>query len=92
MLSIFGLKAKVFFGKITNWGTFTEEEFKVHKIWDPTHPYYGEFVRAVNAVVLKKQVFHNLQEFIKFKESKILRSSLVMIAKIPNTEISNPDN
>lgn len=70
MLSIFGLKAKVFFGKITNWGTFTEEEFKVHKIWDPTHPYYGEFVRAVNAVVLKKQVFHNLQEFIKFKESK----------------------
>lgn len=68
--SIFGDKSKVFFGKITNWGTFTEEEFKKHKIWSKDHPYYGEFVRMVNSVVLKKYVFHNLQEFIKFKQSK----------------------
>ena len=70
MIKNFGVKAQVFFGKITNWGTFTEEEFKKHKIWDSNHPYHGEFLKTVNSVVLKRQVFHNLHEFIKFKESK----------------------
>ena len=33
----------------------------------------------------------NKSPLLKFKESKMFRSSLVMIAKIPNTEIINPD-
>ena len=33
----------------------------------------------------------NKSPLLKFKVSKIFRSSLVIIAKIPKTEISNPD-
>lgn len=65
MKSIFGTKAHVFFGKINNWGTFTDDEFKDLQIWDKSHPDHDNFVREFNKVALDPQCFHNLQEFIK---------------------------
>lgn len=69
MKSIFGKKAKVFFGKINNWGTFTNEEFDDLQIWRETHPQYEDFITEFNKVCLDDQVFHNMQEFIKTKKS-----------------------
>ncbi len=64
MTSIFGSKVNVFYGKINNWGTFTNSEYLDHKIWDESHPLYDDFVKELNSFVLKDKVWHNLQEFV----------------------------
>jgi organic radical activating enzyme len=64
MYSIFGNKLNVFFGKITNWGTFTNDEYKEHKVWDESHPFYNDFVNEVNSFILNDKIWHNLQEFL----------------------------
>jgi hypothetical protein len=71
MISIFGKKVEVFYGKINNWGTFTNEIFIDHKIWDTNHPEYLEFVDVVNSFLPTNQCWHNLQEFIKPKKDLI---------------------
>lgn len=64
MISIFGKKVNIFYGKINNWGTFTNEEYLSHKIWDESHPLYNDFVNEINSFVLKDKVWHNLQEIV----------------------------
>jgi MoaA/NifB/PqqE/SkfB family radical SAM enzyme len=64
MFSIFGKKVNVFFGKITNWGTFNEGEFKLKQIWDTEHPEHGLFKEHFNKIWKKENLFHNLYEFI----------------------------
>lgn len=68
MKSIFGKRTHVFFGKINNWGTFTEEQFKELQVWDESHPDYNDFIIEFNKVCLDDQVFHNMQEFITTKK------------------------
>lgn len=64
MLGIFGSKVNVFFGKITNWGTYSENDFKLHKIWDSEHPEFNDFVKELNITLPANQGWTNLQEFI----------------------------
>jgi hypothetical protein len=71
MLSIFGKKVNVFYGKINNWGTFTEQEYEMEKVWDESHPDYHDFVREVNSFIPAQQCWHNLQEFILQKQNLI---------------------
>lgn len=71
MHSIFGNKLNVFFGKITNWGTFSDTEFQLHKIWDKDHPDHQDFINELNKIGLKDDVWHNMQEFIN-KERKLI--------------------
>ena len=71
ILQIFGKKALVFYGKINNWGTFSDTQFKEHKIWDNIHPEYDKFIDEVNSFLPAKQVFNNLQEFMGKKTELI---------------------
>lgn len=71
MKEIFGLKTKVFFGKINNWGTFTTEQFEILKVWDPKHSEHQEFLDEFNKVSKDPFVFHNLHEFLEVKKSII---------------------
>ena len=71
MYSIFGDKVSIFFGRITNWGTFTENEFSIVKVWDKSHPEHEMFKDELNRVWRKKKVFHNLSEFIEYKKTLI---------------------
>lgn len=64
MYSIFGNKVNVFFGKITNWGTFSEGEFKLKQVWDVNHPEHHLFKKEFNKVWKNQNLFHNLYEFI----------------------------
>jgi hypothetical protein len=64
MYSIFGKKVNVFFGKITNWGTFSEGEFKLKQVWDINHPEHELFKINFNKIWKNSNVFHNLYEFI----------------------------
>jgi hypothetical protein len=63
MYSIFDKKVGVFFGKITNWGTFSDDEFKLKQVWDVNHPEHELFKNEFNKISKNKYLFHNLHEF-----------------------------
>ena len=71
MKSIFSKKVHVFFGKINNWDTFTEGQFKLKKVWDIDHPEHDFFKKEFNKVWRDTQVFHNMYEFIEVKKEII---------------------
>ena len=71
MYGIFGDKVNVFFGKITNWGTFSEGEYQLKKVWDETHPEHNKFLIEFNKVWKYPRVFHNMYEFIDYKKTLI---------------------
>ena len=72
MKSILKEKCRVFYGKVTNWGTFTPEQFEKIKIWDPLHPNHIDFIKEFNKVSLDPFVFHNLHEFVQKDNTKLL--------------------
>lgn len=71
MTEIFGKKAHIFFGKVNNWGTFTEGQFNLLKVWDVNHPEHNEFRNEFNKVWKHPQVVHNMHEFIEIKKGLI---------------------
>jgi MoaA/NifB/PqqE/SkfB family radical SAM enzyme len=64
MYSIFRKKVDVFFGKITNWGTFSEGEFKLKQVHNIEHPEHQLFKNEFNKIWKNQNLFHNLYEFI----------------------------
>jgi 3D (Asp-Asp-Asp) domain-containing protein len=71
MTEIFGNKVNIFFGKIVNWGTYSDEEFKEHQVWSDNHPNHGEFVEILNKTLPHQKSFTNLQEFMTSERSLI---------------------
>ena len=51
-------------GKITNWGTFSEGEFKLKQVHDIEHPEHQLFKNEFNKIWKNQNLFHNLYEFI----------------------------
>jgi MoaA/NifB/PqqE/SkfB family radical SAM enzyme len=72
MYSIFGKKVNVFFGKITNWGTFSDGEFKIKQVWDASHPEHKKFVDRFNKIWMKPNLFHNMYEFIDTSKKSLI--------------------
>jgi MoaA/NifB/PqqE/SkfB family radical SAM enzyme len=72
MYSIFRKKANVFFGKITNWGTFSEGEFKLKQVWDIEHPEHQLFKKEFNKICGNQNLFHNLYEFIDITNKTLI--------------------
>jgi MoaA/NifB/PqqE/SkfB family radical SAM enzyme len=72
MYSIFGKKVNVFFGKITNWGTFSEAEFKLKQVWDSNHPEHELFKKEFNKIGRNTNLFHNLYEFIDTTHTNLI--------------------
>jgi MoaA/NifB/PqqE/SkfB family radical SAM enzyme len=64
MYSIFGKRVNVFFGKITNWGTFSEDEYKLKQVWDIEHSKHLLFKKEFNKLWKNTNLSHNLYEFI----------------------------
>lgn len=69
--SIFKNKTKVFFGRITNWGTFSDGQFKLIDVGDTTHPEHKLFLDKFKKVSTNPYVFHNMYEFLDIKKSII---------------------
>lgn len=61
---------KIFYGKINNWGTFSDEEFKEHEVDRKDHPEYNTFVEEFNKVFPNKYIFTNLQQHLIVKRPK----------------------
>ena len=64
MISKFKEKASIYYGKITNWGTFTEEQFLKEQIWNSEHPEHQEFVKEIQRTLPAGQAWTNAQEFL----------------------------
>ena len=71
MISIFGTKVNVYYGKITNWGTFDAVQFQDLEVWNKSHPNHLEFVKELNSTLPAKQAWTNMQEFINPHKSII---------------------
>ena len=69
MNEIFNGRCIIYFGKITNWGTYTDGQFTLKKIWDETHPEFNCFITELNKVNAVKGVYHNMNEFIINKKT-----------------------
>ena len=37
----------LYFGKITNWGTFTADQYRAKAVFQPAHPFHRDFVAAM---------------------------------------------
>jgi MoaA/NifB/PqqE/SkfB family radical SAM enzyme len=70
--SIFGEKTKVFYGRLTNWGTFSDERFKFLDVADKNHPEHSFFLVEFNKIAVNPFVFHNLHNFIEKQENKLI--------------------
>jgi len=57
---IIGKKANVYYSKILNWETFSDDEYLNHQAWNPLHPKYCEFVDEVNRTLPANNVWSNL--------------------------------
>ncbi len=68
---IFGNKTKVFFGRITNWGTFSDETFKMIDVGNVLHPEHALFLDEFKKVATNPYVFHNMYDLIEIKKSII---------------------
>jgi hypothetical protein len=50
----------VFYNRVVNWGTFTEEGFKTLDIGDPNHPDYEKLLDEYKKLPLANNIRHNL--------------------------------
>lgn len=50
----------VFYGTLTNWGTFTEEEFIETDISNPNHRLFPELIKRYNSLPKTERIRHNL--------------------------------
>ena len=64
MMKIFNNKVDVYFGKILNWGTYSESEFKIKNICDEAHPEFNMFLNNLNKVNKKYKCLHNMHDII----------------------------
>lgn len=69
--SIFERKTVVFFGRINNWGTFSENQFKLIDVVNESHPEYSLFLKEFSKVSKNPYVFHNMYELIDKQKSLI---------------------
>jgi len=47
---------QVFFQKVANWGTFSDEEYRKRCIYDESHPQFNEFYKIITSDILKKEI------------------------------------
>ena len=64
MTKIFGKKAMIFFKKITNWGTFTSDEFFLKEIHNPNHPEFNLFLLQLAKIDKKDNCIHNFHDIV----------------------------
>jgi len=61
----------IFFNRITNWGTFSEADFKFKDVSNPEHKKHTEFLEILNEVAVQPNVLHNFDNLIDVKKSLI---------------------
>lgn len=65
MMTIFNNKVDVYFNKITNWGTYNDDEFKLKQIWNESHSEFNLFLHQLNKINKKYKCIHNMHDIIE---------------------------
>ena len=65
MIGIFGKRSTIYFGKIINWGTFSDDEFKQHQVHNPDHVEFQDFIKELNNTLPAENSFHNFGEYLQ---------------------------
>lgn len=73
MYGIFGNKAHIFFKKISNWGTYTDEEFFYKEIHNPSHPEFNIFLLQLMKIDNKPNCLHSFHDVIDKHTKKKLK-------------------
>ena len=61
----------IYFGKIANWGTYTDEEYLVKQIWNEKHENFQDFLKELAKVAIKFRSTNNMNDIIdKYKLNK----------------------
>lgn len=68
---IFPNKIDIFYGRITNWGTYSNETFNDIDVTNIKNEHHTEFINEFNKVCNLQYVSHNLHEFINTKKTLI---------------------
>jgi hypothetical protein len=61
--SIFGNTNKnwrIFYNRVVNWGTFTNDQFKQVDVCDPKHPDYSKLMREYKKLTNLDKISHNI--------------------------------
>lgn len=62
MTTIFNGKARIFFKKIDNWGTYTNEQFFDKEIFNEGHPLFNMFLLQLAKIDKKHNCIHNFHD------------------------------
>jgi len=74
LISNLAPSAKIIFNKITNWGTYSDQEFKIKEIYNESHPEFNLFLNELSKVALKDKVLKtNMNDIIE----KYLKKNLI---------------
>jgi len=58
----------IYYGKILNWGTYSEEEYINKQIWNENHTQFNDFLTELSKIAGKPRIFTNLNDIIdKYK-------------------------
>ena len=71
MTSILKEKVSIFYGRINNWGTYSNEEYNNQAVHLVDHPLHTDFVKELNKVIPGKNAWTNLQEFVSHNKTLI---------------------
>jgi MoaA/NifB/PqqE/SkfB family radical SAM enzyme len=55
----------IYFSKINNWGTYTDEEFRIKEIFKEYHPDFNLFLEELSKITLKYNVVTNMNDIIE---------------------------
>jgi wyosine [tRNA(Phe)-imidazoG37] synthetase (radical SAM superfamily) len=64
MMSIFNNKARIFFKRIDNWGTYSNEEFKEKEVFKEDHPMFNMFLLQLKKIDKKYNCVHNMHDIV----------------------------
>ena len=56
---------KIYYSKISNWGTFTDDEFKMKEVFNENHPEFKSFLNELSKIANKYNVVTNMNDIIQ---------------------------
>ena len=65
IMKIFKNKATTYFNKISNWGTYSEEQYLKKQIWSESHPQFNSFLEQLHKITKIYNCRHNMYDIIE---------------------------
>jgi MoaA/NifB/PqqE/SkfB family radical SAM enzyme len=67
----------VYFGKILNWGTYTDDEFFIKQIWNELHPNFNDFLVELKKIGMIYNSNNNMNDIVEKYNLKEIKTRLI---------------